>query len=290
MQHALPVTFGLKVAGWLDAVKRHRERLGEIRPRLLTLQFGGAAGTLAALGEQGLTVASALADDLGLALPNTPWHAHRDRVVEFGAWLGLLTGTLGKIARDVSLLMQTDVGEMFEPVGAGKGGSSTMPHKRNPVTAASVMAAATRAPGLVATLFAAMPQEHERGLGNWHAEWVALPELAMIAMGALHQVADMVPDLEVDAGRMRANLELTQGLIMAERVMMALGAKLGRLHAHELVEHATKKAVSEGRHLRDVLGEDQAITAELGADELDRLFDPLGYVGQAAAFVDRVTG
>ncbi|HYI73403.1 MAG TPA: 3-carboxy-cis,cis-muconate cycloisomerase [Skermanella sp.] len=290
MQHALPVTFGLKVAGWLDAVNRQRKRLGELKPRLLTLQFGGAAGTLAALGEQGLTVASALADDLGLALPNTPWHAHRDRVVEFGAWLALLAGTLGKIARDVSLLMQTDVGEVFEPAGAGKGGSSTMPHKRNPVTAASIMAAATRAPGLVATLFAAMPQEHERGLGNWHAEWVALPELAQITMGALRQVADMVPDLEVDAARMRANLEVTHGLIMAERVMMALGAKLGRLHAHELVEHATKKAVSEGRHLRDVLGEDRAITAELGADELDRLFDPLGYVGQAAAFVDRVTG
>jgi 3-carboxy-cis,cis-muconate cycloisomerase len=290
MQHALPVTFGLKVAGWLDAVKRHQERLAELRPRLLTLQFGGAAGTLAALGDQGLAVASALADDLGLALPNTPWHAHRDRVVEFGAWLALLTGTLGKIARDVSLLMQTDVGEVFEPAGAGKGGSSTMPHKRNPVTAASVMAAATRAPGLVATLFAAMPQEHERGLGNWHAEWVALPDLAMTAMGALRQVADMVPDLEVDVDRMRANLEVTHGLIMAERVMMALGAKLGRLHAHELVEHATRKAVAEGRHLREVLGDEPAVTAELGADELDRLFDPLGYVGQAAAFVDRVTG
>jgi 3-carboxy-cis,cis-muconate cycloisomerase len=264
--------------------------LGELRPRLLTLQFGGAAGTLAALGDQGLTVASALADDLDLALPNTPWHAHRDRVVEFGAWLALLAARWGKIARDVSLLMQTDVGEVFEPAGAARAAlrpcrTSATPSRRRPSCRP-----ATRAPGLVATLFAAMPQEHERGLGNWHAEWAALPELAMITMGSAPPVADMVPDLEVDADRMRANLEVTHGLIMAERVMMALGAKLGRLHAHELVEHATKKAVAEGRHLRDVLGEDRAITAELGADELDRLFDPLGYVGQAATFVDRVTG
>jgi len=288
MQHALPVTFGLKVAGWLDAVQRHQERLKELHPRLLTLQFGGAAGTLAALGDRGLDVATALAADLDLTLPATPWHAQRDRLVEFGAWLGLLTGTLGKIARDISLLMQTDVGEVFEPAGAGRGGSSTMPHKRNPVTAASVLAASTRAPGLVATLFAAMPQEHERGLGNWHAEWVALPDLAMTAMGALNQMADMVPGLEVDADRMRANLEVTHGLIMAERVMMALGAKIGRLQAHELVEHATRKAVAEGRHLRDVLGEDSAITSQIDEAGLDRLFDPLGYIGQATAFVDRV--
>ncbi|EWY36450.1 3-carboxy-cis,cis-muconate cycloisomerase [Skermanella stibiiresistens SB22] len=290
LQHALPVTFGLKAAGWLDAVRRHQDRLAELRPRLLTLQFGGAAGTLAALGDRGLDVAEALAAELDLILPATPWHAHRDRVVEFGVWLGMLTGTLGKIAHDVSLLMQTDVAEVFEPAGAGKGGSSTMPHKRNPVTAAAVLAASTRTPGLVATLLAAMPQEHERGLGNWHAEWLTLPDLAMTAMGGLRQMADMVPGLEVDPGRMRANLETTRGLIMAERVMMALGARMGRLKAHELVEHATRKAVAENRHLRDVLAEDPAVTNELAADELDRLFDPLGYVGQAATFVDRVIG
>lgn len=289
LQHALPVTFGLKAAGWLDALERHRDRLEELRPRLLTLQFGGAAGTLAALGDRGLDVAAALAADLDLTLPATPWHAERDRIVEFGSWLGMLAGTLGKIARDVSLLMQTDVGEAFEPAGAGRGGSSTMPHKRNPVTAASVIAAATRAPGLVATLFAAMPQEHERGLGNWHAEWVALPDLAVTAMGALAQTADMLPGLEVDAGRMRSNLDATHGLIMAEGVMMALGARIGRLQAHELVEHATRKAVAEGRHLRDVLGDDPAVTQRIDAAGLDRLFDPAGYTGQAGAFVDRVT-
>jgi 3-carboxy-cis,cis-muconate cycloisomerase len=240
------------------------------------------------LGERGLDIAAALAKELDLALPDLPWHAERDRVVEFAAWLGLVAGTLGKMARDISLLMQTDVAEAFEPVGAGRGGSSTMPHKRNPVTAASVIAAATRAPGLVATLFAAMPQEHERGLGNWHAEWVSLPDLVVTVMGALHHMAEMIPGIEPDPVRMRANLDTTRGLIMAEAVMMALGAKLGRLAAHERVEHATRKASAEGRHLREVLGEDPEVAGQLDPAELDRLFDPLGYVGQAATFVDRV--
>jgi 3-carboxy-cis,cis-muconate cycloisomerase len=288
LQHALPITFGLKAAGWLDAVERHRRRLDALRPLLFVLQFGGAAGSLASLGDRGLAVAASLADELGLGLPDLPWHTERDRFAELGAVLGLITGTLGKIARDLSLLMQTEVGEAFEPAGAGRGGSSTMPHKRNPVTAAAVLAAATRAPGLVATLMAAMVQEHERGLGGWHAEWVVLPELAILTAGALSQTADAIAGLELDPARMRANLELTHGLIMAEAVTMALGAALGRLEAHHLVEAACRRAIAERRHLRDVLADEPAVASRLDGPALDRLFDPTGYLGVAEALIDRV--
>jgi 3-carboxy-cis,cis-muconate cycloisomerase len=288
LQHALPITFGLKAAGWLDAVERHRERIAELKPRLLVLQFGGAAGTLAALGDKGLQVADALAAELKLGPPAMPWHGARDRVVELGTALALLTGTLGKMARDVALLMQTDVGEAFEPAGEGKGGSSTMPHKRNPVAAAAVLAASTRVPHLAGTLLLGMAQEHERGLGGWHAEWAVLPELVQLAAGALAHMTDVMRGLEVQAGRMRENLGATDGLIMAEAVTMALGAKIGRATAHKLVEAAAKRAVAEKRHLRAVLAEDKDVMAQLKQDELDGLFDPLGYSGVATAFVDRV--
>ncbi|MFN4278271.1 MAG: 3-carboxy-cis,cis-muconate cycloisomerase [Ferrovibrio sp.] len=288
LQHALPVTFGLKAAGWLDAIERHRARLAELKPRLLVLQFGGAAGTLAALDDKGLQVAAALADDLNLGLPAIPWHGARDRVVELGTMLALLTGSLGKMARDIALLMQTDVGEAFEPAGEGRGGSSTMPHKRNPVTAAVVLAAATRVPHLAGSLLSGMAQEHERGLGGWHAEWEVLPELVQLSAGALAQMADTIEGLDVDAERMRANLDVTNGLIMAEAVTMALGAKIGRLAAHQRVEAASKQAVSEKRHLRDVLAEDAVVVQQLGAETLAQLFDPLGYIGMAATLVDRV--
>ncbi|MFN4165272.1 MAG: 3-carboxy-cis,cis-muconate cycloisomerase [Ferrovibrio sp.] len=288
LQHALPVTFGLKAAGWLDAIERHRARLAELKPRLLVLQFGGAAGTLAALDDKGLQVAAALAEDLNLGLPAMPWHGARDRVVELATMLALLTGSLGKMARDIALLMQTDVGEAFEPAGEGRGGSSTMPHKRNPVTAAVVLAAATRVPHLAGSLLSGMAQEHERGLGGWHAEWQVLPELVQLSAGALAQMADTIEGLEVDADRMRANLDVTNGLIMAEAVTMALGAKIGRLAAHQRVEAAAKQAVSEKRHLRDVLAEDAVVVQQLGAETLGQLFDPLGYTGMAATLVDRV--
>lgn len=288
LQHALPVTFGLKVAGWLDAIERHRARLAELKPRLLVLQFGGAAGTLAALDDKGLQVAAALAEDLNLGLPAMPWHGARDRVVEMGAVLALLTGSLGKMARDIALLMQTDVGEAFEPAGEGRGGSSTMPHKRNPVTAAVVLAAATRVPHLAGSLLSGMAQEHERGLGGWHAEWQVLPELVQLSAGALAQMADTIEGLDVDADRMRANLDITNGLIMAEAVTMALGAKIGRMAAHQRVEAASKLAVSEKRHLRDVLAQDEVVIQHLGAETLAQLFDPLGYTGMAATLVDRV--
>ncbi len=226
----------------------------ELKPRLLVLQFGGASGTLAALGDQALPVAEALAAELQLNLPEQPWHTQRDRLVEFGAVLGLIAGSLGKLGRDISLLMQTEAGEAFEPSAPGKGGSSTMPHKRNPVGAAVLIGAATRVPGLLSTLFSAMPQEHERSLGLWHAEWETLPEICCLVSGALQQARLLAEGLEVDAARMARNLELTQGLVLAEAVSIVLAQRVGRDTAHHLLEQCCKRAVAEQRHLRDVLG------------------------------------
>ena len=288
LQQALPVTLGLKAAGWLSAIERHRVRIREIRPRLLAVQFGGAAGTLAALGEQGLEVAARLAEALQLALPDLPWHAHRDRIAEVATTLGLLVGTLGKIAKDISLLMQTEVGEAFEPAAAGKGGSSTMPHKRNPVGSAVVLAAAIRVPGLVSIMLNAMVQEHERGMGNWHAEWETLPEICLLSAGALGQVTQLLEGLEIDAARMRQNLDITRGLVLAEAVTMALGRHIGRLPAHHLVEQACRRAVEQGRHLREVLTDDPEVQAHLSSADLQRLFDPANYIGLAEQLVDRV--
>lgn len=287
LQHATPVTLGMKLASVLGAVTRHRQRLAELKPRLLVLQFGGAAGTLAALGEQGWAVSEALAEELALALPDQPWHTQRDRLVEFAALLALIAGSLGKLGRDLSLLMQTELAEVFEPAAAGKGGSSTMPHKRNPVGAAVLIAAATRAPGLVATLFAAMPQEHERSLGLWHAEWQTLPELCSLVSGALQQALLAVPGLQVDGARMRSNLDMTRGLLLAEAVSIALAQRIGRDTAHHLIEQCCRQAIAERRHLREVLGEHAEVCAQLSAAELDRLLDPAHYLGQAQRWVTR---
>ncbi|MDV6842713.1 3-carboxy-cis,cis-muconate cycloisomerase [Pseudomonas aeruginosa] len=254
LQHATPVTLGMKLAGLLGALTRHRQRLRELRPRLLVLQFGGASGTLAALGEQALPVAAALAEELGLALPEQPWHTQRDRLVEFASVLGLVAGSLGKFGRDVSLLMQTEAGEVFEP------GS---------------------------VCIAAMPQEHERSLGLWHAEWETLPELCCLVAGALQQAIGLLEGLEVDAQRMRRNLGLTHGLVLAEAVSIALARRIGREAAHHLVEQCCRRAVEQRRELRAVLGEEARVSAELSGDELDRLLDPAHYLGQARAWVER---
>ncbi|WP_409319375.1 3-carboxy-cis,cis-muconate cycloisomerase [Pseudomonas sp. KCJK9016] len=287
LQHATPVTLGMKIAGWLGAVTRSRQRLRELKPRLLVLQFGGASGTLAALGEQALPIARALAEELNLTLPEQPWHTQRDRIVEFGAVLGLIAGSLGKLGRDISLLMQTEAAEVFEPSAPGKGGSSTMPHKRNPVGAAVLIGAATRVPGLVSTLFSAMPQEHERSLGLWHAEWETLPEICGLVSGALQQARLLAEGLEVDAARMTRNLELTQGLVLAEAVSIVLAQRVGRDTAHHLLEQCCKRAVAEQRHLRAVLGDEPQVTAQLSAAELDHLLDPAHYLGQAQGWVER---
>jgi 3-carboxy-cis,cis-muconate cycloisomerase len=287
LQHATPVTLGMKIAGWLGAVTRTRQRLLELKPRLLVLQFGGASGTLAALGEQAMPIAQALSEELQLTLPDQPWHTQRDRVVEFGAVLGLIAGSLGKMGRDISLLMQTEAGEVFEPSAPGKGGSSTMPHKRNPVGAAVLIGAATRVPGLLSTLFSAMPQEHERSLGLWHAEWETLPEICCLVSGSLQQALLIAQGLEVDAARMTRNLDLTQGLVLAEAVSIVLAQRVGRDTAHHLLEQCCKRAVAEQRHLRAVLGDEPQVTAELTAAELDHLLDPAHYLGQAKTWVER---
>jgi 3-carboxy-cis,cis-muconate cycloisomerase len=288
MQHALPTSFGFKVAGWLDAMNRHDERLVELRLRGLHMQFGGAVGTLAALGGKGLEVASALARELHLGIPVSPWHTQRDRLAEVATTLGLCAGTLGKIARDISLHMQTEIAEVSEPAGEGRGGSSTMPHKRNPVSCAVVLSAAIRVPGLVSTMLSAMVQEDERGLGNWHAEWETLPEIFRLTGGALHQMATMVPHLEVDAARMRRNLDSTRGLIFAEAVTMALTSRMGKSNARNLLDAASRKARESGRHLREVLAQERAVTEALSPAELDRLFAPENYLGVAEQWVDRV--
>jgi 3-carboxy-cis,cis-muconate cycloisomerase len=284
MQQAMPTTFGVKVAGWLSANERHRRRLAEMRPRLLSLQFGGAAGTLASA----LAVAAALAGELGLSLPDLPWHTERDRLAELAVTLGLVVGSLGKIARDISLLMQSEVGEVFEPAAPGRGGSSAMPHKRNPVGSASVLATAIRMPGLVSTMLAAMMQEHERGLGNWHAEWQTLPEICLLAGGAVEQMTALIEGLEVDAEKMRSNLDITHGLIFSGAVAMALAPHLGARPAHALVEEATRRAIAERRHLKDVLSGDTLARAHLSDADLTALFDPARASGQAETFVDRV--
>jgi 3-carboxy-cis,cis-muconate cycloisomerase len=287
LQQAPPVTLGLKAAGFLSAVERHRLRLGELRSRVVTLQFGGAVGTLAALGEDGADVAAALSRELELALPDVPWHAQRDRVAEAATTLGLIVGTLGKLARDVSLLMQTEVAEAGEPSAIGRGGSSTLPHKRNPVGSAAILSAAARVPGLVSVMLAAMVQEHERGLGGWHAEWETLPEICTLTAGALAQAIAIVAGLRVDAEKMASNLDLTQGLILAEAVVVALGDKLGRAQAHALVEEASAHALAGRGPLSAVLAADPRVAANLSAADLGRLLDPRNYLGQAERMVAR---
>jgi 3-carboxy-cis,cis-muconate cycloisomerase len=288
LQHALPMPFGLKLAEYAAALHRSRIRLRRLRDEALALQFGGAAGTLAALGDKGWLVAEKLADELKLPLPEAPWHTHRDRIAEAASVFAILAGTCGKIARDVSLMMQTDVAEAFEPSGEGRGGSSTMPHKRNPVAAATALAAATMAPNLAATIFAAQVQDHERSAGPWHAEWPTLPMLQLVTSGALAAIVDIAEGLEVDAARMRLNLDATHGLIMAEAVTMALAEKIGKSEAHHLVEAASKKAVADKKDLREVLTKDPKVAAYLAADRIAKLFEPMAYQGVSQALIDRL--
>jgi len=254
----------------------------------LVLQFGGAVGTLASLGDRGVDIANALGKELRLAVPNLPWHSHRDRIAEVATTFGLLAGTLGKIARDISLHTQTEVAEIFEPAGEGRGGSSTMPHKRNPVAAAVVLAASVRIPGLVSSALSSIVQEEERGLGGWHAEWEIMPELISLTGGALHHLTGALSGLEVDVAKMHDNLDVTHGLIFAEAVQMALAREIGRLAAHDRVEAAAKRARKEGRNLKAILAADAEVTKHLNAKELDRLFEPRNYLGVANEFIDRV--
>jgi 3-carboxy-cis,cis-muconate cycloisomerase len=288
LQQAVPITFGWKAAGWLDAMLRHRARLRDVREHAATVQFGGAAGTLASLGADGGRVAEQLARLLNLRNPDISWHASRDRVAEIATVLGLLTATLGKIARDISLLMQTEVAEAFESADVGRGTSSAMPQKRNPVACATILAAAVRVPGLVATVLSAMVQEHERGLGNWPAEWETLPEIFNLCAGALERTTELVAGLEVDSARMRANLDLTQGLIMAEAVTIALASHTGKSAAHDLVARACRRAIDEKQTLRRALLDDVQFASLVTEAELDGLLNPVNYLGVTRQSIDKV--
>jgi 3-carboxy-cis,cis-muconate cycloisomerase len=290
MQQASPVTLGLKFAGWLDAIERHRERFAQTRKRVEVLQFGGAVGTLAALGSAGPRVAEALARELKLTLPDIAWHAQRDRPVEVAATYGLLTGTLGKMARDISLMSQTEIGEVAEPAAPGRGGSSTLPHKRNPVGCSVVLAAAIRMPGLVSTMLSAMVQEHERGLGGWQAEWATLPEICTLTSGALSHMIQILEGLEIHQDAMARNLDATHGLLMAEAVAMALAKHMGKMPAHQVIERASHRALESRKLFREVLVNEQEISKYLSAREIDELLDPKNYTGSAQVMIDRVLG
>jgi 3-carboxy-cis,cis-muconate cycloisomerase len=284
LQQATPVTFGLKAAGWVDALDRVASAIRNTLHAAMVLQFGGASGTLAALGDRGIPVAERVAAALRLKVPSVPWHAHRDRLATLSCALGVATGTLGKIARDIALLAQTEVGEAHE--GApDTGGSSSMPHKQNPVNCAMALAAAVRAPGLVATVLAAMPQEHERALGGWQAEWDTIPELVIVTADAAAAIAELLERLVVDPARMRTNLESTGGLILSEAVTMRLAVRLGKPEAHAIVERAARRAVSERRAFADVLADDPEVSAILDRREIDEILSPEKYLGSTSAFI-----
>ena len=286
LQQSTPITFGLKTAGWFDALRRVQGSLQEALERTLVLQFGGASGTLAALGSRGTDVADALGARLHLSVPSMPWHSHRDRIAALACALGVAAGTLGKIGRDLALLAQTEVGEVRDG-SPDSGGSSTMPQKRNPVGAATALSVATRAPGLVATILSAMPQEHERGLGTWQAEGDALAELVGAAAESAGAIAASVERLIVEPARMSANLETTRGLIMSEAITMRLAPSLGRAGAHALVAAACRTAIDERRHLRDVLMNDSSVTTVLTRAEIEEAFAPAHYLGATATFIKR---
>ena len=287
MQQALPSTLGLKFADWMDALHRQRVRMTDARARVLALQFGGAGGSLAALGDKGLEVSAALSAELKLPLPDLAWHTERDRVAEAATLFGMLMGILGKMARDLSLMMQSEVAEVAEPSAPGRGGSSTLPHKRNPVTCAAVLAAAMRVPGLVGTMLSAMVQEHERALGGWQAEWETLPQIICLTGGALEQMMNLMPSLEINQSRMLANLEATRGLIYSESVSMLFAARLGKSAAHELVEKASQQALRDNKYLKEILLEDTTVLAHFANSDIAKLFDPLSYLGMANEFITR---
>jgi 3-carboxy-cis,cis-muconate cycloisomerase len=287
-QQALPITFGLKVASWLAPLIRHAERLEEIQRRLLVVQFGGAAGTLAALGDQGLAVSRALAMELNLREPAMPWHAQRDCVVEFAGWLSLVTGSLGKMAQDIILMAQSEVGEVGESGEADRGGSSTMPQKSNPITSELIVAAARMNASLLSALHNAQIQEHERATHGWQVEWLTLPQMITLTGSALKHAAYLAKNLRVDAAAMRANIERANDVVLAEAAVFALAKAMPRAQAEELVKKACGTAVGENRPLIDVVKElvGDAITS--GAVDWQVLAKPENYLGDSEKIIDRV--
>jgi 3-carboxy-cis,cis-muconate cycloisomerase len=288
LQQAVPITFGYKVATILAAIERHRARLEELRPRVLVGEFGGAAGTLASLGRDGLKVQEGLMKELGLGQPAIAWHTVRDCIAEAGCFLGLVTGTLAKLATDVKLLMQTEVEEVYEPFAEGRGSSSTMPQKRNPISCLYIIACTSMVRQNVAALLDAMVEDHERATGPWEIEWIAVPEIFCLASGALHQSKLIAQGLEVNEKKMRENLNITNGMIVSEAVMMGLGPHLGRQRAHDLVYDICRKAIGTGRDFLDLLAEDKEIARHMDRAALSELCDPANYLGLAVEMVDRV--
>lgn len=287
LQQALPITFGLKAAQWLSLTTRQVRALREHRQRTLAVQLGGAAGTLAALGEHGLRVVELLAGELGLPAPDLPWHTERDRVAGIASTLGVIAGAMAKIAGDIVLLAQTEVGEVTEGAAPGKGGSSAMPQKHNPVDAIAALASARLATGVVPVILSAMAQEHERATGAWQAEWAALPNLFRFTASAVEHVRGAVSDLQIDTARMSANLALTGGLIMAESLTMALAPHIGRPEAQHLVQAVCNRAIESKRDVRQVALEDEQVSAILSPTEVEQALDPTKYLGSTDILIDR---
>jgi 3-carboxy-cis,cis-muconate cycloisomerase len=284
MQPAPPVTLGLKAAGWFASIHRSRRQMEDAFAATLILQLGGASGTLASLDRKGIEVTRLVAQELKLKVPEAPWHTQRDRLATLLCTCGVLTGSLGKIARDISLLMQDEIAEAVERGGQGRGGSSTMPHKRNPIGCSLTLAAAQRVPGLVSAFLSGMVQEHERGVGGWQAEWPTVASTIQATGLALASMAEVIEGLSVNKARMRANLESNRGMVFAERATMLLGAKLGRDVAHKLLAEAIRKSTKQKRHLAEVLSEIAEITQHFDPKMLRRLAIPEEYLGSAEAF------
>lgn len=280
LQQAKPITFGLKTAGWLQSIRNSMERLSDCEKRLLKVQLSGAVGS--GNTHLSLPIRKKFAELLDLS-DSSSWQANRDNLNEFAAVIGILSGSLGKIAKDISLMMQTEIGETLEGAAEGKGGSSTMPHKRNPVTCALIIANCTRTPHLVSTLLSAMPQEHERSAGLWHAEWESMNSLLQLTAGSLEKSIDLLTNLEVNKARMLENMELTKGLIYAENLSLALAQKIGKVQAHELVEKACKTAIKENLHLKEV-----ASSLNLGLGSIDNYFQPENSIGNSIEVIDEI--
>jgi 3-carboxy-cis,cis-muconate cycloisomerase len=288
LQQALPITFGYKAAIWLAMLDRHAERLAQLGPRVLVGQLAGAAGTLASIGEQGFAVQAAFCEELGLGVPIATWHVARDGFAEVVNFLGLVTGTLGKIALDIMIMASTELAEVYEPFVPGRGASSTMPQKRNPISSELMLAAAKAVRQHAGLMLDAMIQDFERATGPWHAEWMAIPESFVLTAGALHQAKFALGGLIVDQARMAQNLGISKGLIVAEAVMMHLAPFIGRQQAHDVVYAACRMVNQTGRTLAEVLAEDAEVARHFDRAALDRLTDPASYLGLAPAMVDRV--
>src|SRR5579875_482512 len=286
LQQALPITFGLKAARWLSLVTRQARALREHQERSLAVQLGGAAGTLASLGDNGLQVVELVAGELRLPVPDLPWHTERDRVAGIAATLGVVAGAMAKIAGDVALLAQSEVGEVSEGAAPGKGGSSAMPQKHNPVDAIAALASARLATGVVPVILSAMTQEHERAVGGWQAEWAAIPDLFRYTAAAVEHVRSALTDIQIDSARMSANLNLTHGLIMAESPTLALAPHLGRPAAQRLVKSLCEQAVASGADLHQVALANEQVKAILTPQEIDHALDPDSYLGSTDNFID----